>query len=91
MPRLSRNATNLSNSDCGRSRSATVVNFPAPRSTIQAPACSQLPMCGNAKITPRPAAIWAKAVCSSPVHRIRSRISSSPMTGSRKTSSQYRR
>ena len=55
MPSPSRNATNRSYTDSGLSRSITVVNDPAPRAMIHAPAWSQLPMCGSAKITPRPA------------------------------------
>ena len=68
----------------------TVVNEPAPRLMIHAPAWSQLPMCGSANTTPRPDAIWSNAVCTSPSSRMPSMSRPAGITGSRNTSSQYR-
>src|SRR5580693_7202438 len=91
IPRLSRNRTNASYTDSGRSRSATVVNEPAPRATTQAPACSKLPMCGSAMTTPRPAFRLANRACSPAGSMcIPDTIRSTGMAGSRNTSSQYR-
>jgi hypothetical protein len=39
-------------------------------------------------MTPRPAASWAKAACSSPLEVVPARIRSRLITGSRNTSSQ---
>ncbi len=67
-----------------------MVNFPAPRAMTQAPACSKLPMCGSAMITPRPAFRRASSVSSSgPWKRIPVTSRSVGVTGSRNTSSQY--
>ena len=67
-----------------------MVNFPAPRAMTQAPACSKLPMCGSAMITPRPAFRLANSVASfGPWKRIPDTSRSVGVTDSRKTSSQY--
>ncbi len=68
-----------------------MVNEPAPAATTQAPACSKLPMCGSAMITPRPRFRFAN-MASSPAGLmcIPERIRSMGITGSRNASSQYR-
>ncbi len=86
MPIEVRKATNRSNSDSGRSRSATVVNG-SPVSTAQAPAWSQLPMCGRAAIAPRPEPTAVRRM-SSLVIRIPVTMRSRLVVGSRNTSRQ---
>ena len=57
---------------------------------IHTPACSKLPMCGSAMITPRPAFRWAKMVASfGPWKRMPDTSRSVGVTDSRNTSSQY--
>ena len=91
IPRPSRNRTNASYTDSGLSRSTTVVNEPAPTATTQAPACSKLPMCGSAMITPRPAFRFAnRASFPAASMCIPDTSRSTGITGSRNVSSQYR-
>ena len=86
MPSDSRNATNRSYSDSGRSRSATVVNG-TPVAPHHAPAWSQLPLCGSAMTVPRPAAMLSRSR-GSPTVAIPLTTRSRGVTGRRKTSHQ---
>ena len=90
MPSPSRYATNRSYSDSGLSRSTTVVNEPAPRAMIQAPAWSQLPMCGSARITPRPASRSPSVVSISPSSCMPLTSRSTGITGQPEDLHQYR-
>ena len=66
-----------------------MVNFPAPSAMIHAPATSQLPVCGNAKMTPRPAASASNAAFSPfPGLTVQDTIRSRLITCSRNTSIQ---
>ncbi len=87
MPRPSRNATNMSNTDSGLSRSATVVKL-MPRATTKAPATSQLPMCGSAKMTPWPLAASVRACSPTGLTFMSRRMRSMPTAGSRNISIQ---
>ncbi len=67
-----------------------MVNLPAPRPMTQAPACSKLPMCGSAMITPRPAFRQENSASSpGPWKRIPDTSRSVGVTDSLNTSSQY--
>ncbi len=67
-----------------------MVKEPAPRLITQAPACSKLPMCGSAMMTPRPAFRLANSSASpSALTCMPDMIRATGMTGSRNVSSQY--
>ena len=86
MPSEDRKATNSSYRRSGRSRSATVITG-TPVAQAQAPAQSQLPWCGSAATTPRPASYGVRSRSSWTV-RTRATRSSVGHDGSRNDSHQ---